>query len=250
MVTLVTEPGDGRRVVEPLPGPGNPLRIAVGEPGFQSSVWRVWANKKLDGDGVSHSVYVGIRDLLGFQKYSLHRCEWFFQALGDHAKAQISRSGTRVLDRWPRPPEFAPGWTKGVSIWIPERDVIEAPELRHSYAADDVLWLPKPKPGHAVGIHVVLAKPNHGTVELSGAVPVAGCTLLNGECVLVLVGMRAMNAESQAWLGVMRKSALFQLGRAGIKVPTTASTRLMLHGYDSDGNRMAWDLAVSSLARP
>jgi hypothetical protein len=56
-------------------GPGGVIRVVVGEHGKQSGVWRIFAPEKNYGD-----VYVGVRSLLGEQKWSLHESgDWRFQ---------------------------------------------------------------------------------------------------------------------------------------------------------------------------
>jgi hypothetical protein len=51
-------------------------------------------------------------------------------------------SGSKVQDRWRwrRPAETAPGWPNGLSIWIPDGEIVDIPT--DCQAEEGVLWLP------------------------------------------------------------------------------------------------------------
>jgi hypothetical protein len=64
--------GNAERVV--LPGPGGEIRVVVGEPGKQSGAWKIWAGPN------KSDVYLGLRAVLGHQKWSLHESgDWRYQ---------------------------------------------------------------------------------------------------------------------------------------------------------------------------
>jgi hypothetical protein len=239
MTTFLTiQTTDGRSETEALPGPGGLVRFAVGEPGRRSSVWRLWANPN------KRDVYLAVRNLAEFQKFSLHESgDWRYQWVGGkHAEAQTARTGTRVIDRWPRPAELGGGWTHASTIWVPEQDVVYVPGDRE--AAEEVVWFPRPQAGQAVAFHVALARPDHGFVELSGAVPTAAFDLVGGESVLLLVGVSEVGEQNRRWLGDERDRLLTDARRAGVDLASATAARLFLFGYDASGRRMVWDLAT------
>jgi hypothetical protein len=85
-------------------------RFAVGTPdGAHSSVWRVWAYRS--------DVYVAARSIVSEMRVSLHASgKWRAAFTEKHLKRPqpfIDPSRDRAVDKWERPPEFAPGWTRG-----------------------------------------------------------------------------------------------------------------------------------------
>ena len=96
LLQLWNEDGDVR---VPITKVGGALRVAVGEPGRRSEVWRIWANR------TQADVYIGARALAGIQKYSLHTSgDWryaftqqYFTSIEDEAADRPS--GSRVLYR-------------------------------------------------------------------------------------------------------------------------------------------------------
>jgi len=49
------------------------------------------------------------------------------------------QTGSRIQDRWRRPPDIAPGWTKGLSIWIPDTEIVDMSEDYQT--EDDAVWV-------------------------------------------------------------------------------------------------------------
>jgi hypothetical protein len=84
-MALRDEHGNSEDVV--LPGPGGTIRVVVGEPGRQSGVWRIWAPP------TKFDVYIGVRAILGYQKWSLYETgDWRHAWLTDE-KARAALSG-------------------------------------------------------------------------------------------------------------------------------------------------------------
>jgi hypothetical protein len=235
IVTLVVEDSQGHRQAITLSGPGGRVRIAVGEPGRRSGVWNVWANR-----GKS-DVYVAARSVAGVQKFSLHETgDWRHQWVTQEQAKRFTGKHDRMLDRWPRPPESAGGWTRALAIWVPQPDVRDISEDDQS--PEGVTWLPEPLPGFAIGIHVVVAKTDRGLVPVKGAFPVEAFTLANGEVVLVLVSRAELTDERRQWLEEQRARAqavYSHIDLTGVKAP-----RMTLFGYDDNDNRILWDLAA------
>jgi hypothetical protein len=116
-VTFEIEDGKGKREQHQLPGPGGTVRVASGRPGRRSGVWRIWANPS------TSDIYIAARPIAGVEKVSLHQTgDWRVQWVIDRepGRRMAEQTGSRILDQWQRPPESAPGWTKGLSIWVPD----------------------------------------------------------------------------------------------------------------------------------
>ncbi|MFZ5844846.1 MAG: hypothetical protein ACOY0S_00045 [Patescibacteria group bacterium] len=88
----------------------NVLRFAVGSPeNCKSWVWRMWVN----GD----DVYLGARNALRAFKVSLHKSDIWRIAFVEELKRDNPQVD-RVILRWKRPGEFAPGWTPAIGILV------------------------------------------------------------------------------------------------------------------------------------
>jgi hypothetical protein len=239
MTFLAIETPDGKRDTVALGGPGGVSRLAVGKPGSRSAVWRVWANRK------KSDVYVAVRNLAGLQKFSLHESgDWRYQWLDEQKAASFTgRTDTRIIDKWSRPFELGAGWTRGLSIWVPEQDVVAV--VDDGDVAGDVTWIPRPQLGQVVGIHVTIAKPDRGFIQLYRTFPIDGFNLSSGESVLILVGVTEIDAAGYEWLENQRARVLSEVAWDSIDLSRTDSLRATLFGQDTEGHRMAWDLAVS-----
>jgi len=234
-VTLILEEPQGRRRVITLSGPGGRARIAVGEPGRRSGVWNVWANRH------KSDVYVAARSIAGVLKFSLHGSgDWRQQWVSPEQAEMFTANRDRIVDRWPRPKEGLGGWTKGLSIWVPQPDILDIPQDDQS--REGVTWLPEPSPEFAIGIHVVIAKTNRGLVPVNGALPVEAFTLANGEVVLVLVSCVDLTDKRRQWLDEHRARARRASGH--IDLINLKAPRMTLFGHDDNGNRVLWDLAA------
>lgn len=122
------------------------IRFAVGPPEeYRSAVWRFWASR--------NDVYLAARNAVGVLKFSLHASGDWRVAFTSESKIVIPELGSRVIGHWSRPPEFRPGWTRGVSVMVPHtrsehlfgRRIIQKP----------VSYLEGPRPAHCVAMTVV-----------------------------------------------------------------------------------------------
>ncbi|WP_155826646.1 hypothetical protein [Jongsikchunia kroppenstedtii] len=90
------------------------VRFAVGSPdGPRSSTWRVWTSK------TKNDWYAAVRVLAGRQKWSFHRSGVWRHAFLTEEDAKPYLDEDRVMDRWERPAEFTPGWTRALQIRVP-----------------------------------------------------------------------------------------------------------------------------------
>ena len=144
-----------------------------------------------------------------------------------------------MLDRWPRPPEGPGGWTRGLGIWVPSDDSLDIEDDTQPLAG--VGWIPEPPSGSVVGFHVVVAEPNRGFVAVEAAIPMDGFVLADGRVVLVVVSILPLEEDARRWLDQQRSRA--RAGASGAMSEAAPGIRIALFGFDSDGNRLVWDLA-------
>lgn len=238
VVSLTVVNTDGEPETFELPGPGGTIRCGIGAPGRRSGVWRIWSDAKSN----KSDVYVAIRTLAGYQKWSLHESgDWRFQWVTETRAAEFTESTDRTIDRWEQPAEVGTtGMTKGLAIWVRQCDIVPI-ENDDEASHATVQWLPTPPPGYAVGIHVVVARPGQGLVDLGRAVPFDGFTLADGRVVLVLVLGREVTEELNISLREAQREAI---NRSDVDWRTVKSPRMAITGSDDEGVRFIWDTAV------
>ncbi|MEU1204037.1 hypothetical protein [Nocardia sp. NPDC005825] len=187
-------------------------------------------------------MYVAIRNIAGYQKWSLHESgDWRFQWVSEARAVEFGGTANRIIDRWEQPAEVgASGMTKGLSIWVRHCDVVSMDnddDPKHA----QVQWLPTPPPGSAVGIHIVVARPDQGIVDLSNSVPFDGFTLADGRVVLILMQYRELTDEVNA---VVRDAQREAVARANVDWGAAVAPRMVISGFDDQGIRLVWDTAV------
>ncbi|MEV6659292.1 hypothetical protein [Nocardia fluminea] len=140
------------------------------------------------------------------------------------------------------PPELGEtGWTKGMSIYVRHEDVVEMPGIPKQ---GEVIWIQTPAVGYAVGIHVIIARPNGGQVDVGrmGLTPVVAYTLPDNNTVFVLVGQFELTPET---VTQYRQYIDLALSEMTADTQWTPSLRLTLSGHDDQGGRFARDIAVT-----
>lgn len=224
----------------PILGIGGTVRVAVGEVGARSSVWRIWANAK------TSDVYVAARTVAGEQKFSFHQSgDWRYAWTYEAAQRNPETIGpSRVKDRWRRPDADGAGWTPAMSIWVRHQDV--PVDLPDNTKEDDVIWVPRPPEGYAAGIHLALIAPDGGWEEFSAA---SGYRLLevlrlaNDEALAVWSNMRAVSTDEAALLEEGRRRAFVAL--PGLTELTHPGMRIAQFTNSEAGHRMVWDTALN-----
>ena len=233
-VTLVLRDGHGMQESIDVAGPGGKIRVAVGRPGRRSGVWVVWASHN------KSDVYVASRVLGGTQKFSLHESgDWRHQWVTTEKAQLFTGQDGRVIDQWPRPPAGPGGWTMGLTIVVPSDDVLDFDD--DTQPLNGVGWIGEPPSGSAVGFNVVVAETNRGFVAVQAGVPMDGFVLADGRVVLVVVSVFPLEEDARRWLDQQRSRALE--GARGAMSETAPGRRIALFGFDSNGNRLVWDLA-------
>lgn len=228
-VTMAVRDKHGNSESVVLPGLGGTIRVVVGEPGRQSGSWRIWAPPhKFD-------VYIGVRAILGFQKWSLHetgdwRHQWVDSEQAAAKAAEFGFTDDRIIDRWRQPEEIgATGWIKGFSIRVRHQDLVEVAKPEKVPA--DALWVPSPPEGHVVGLHVVIASPDRGEVTVTGAIPLGGFTLVNGRAVLLVVSVERVPDEQNQMIETKLAEAMSLFAEQEVDLAAAVAPRATLSGH-------------------
>ncbi len=135
----------------------NVIRFAVGSPeDIQSWVWRMWVK----GD----DVYLGARDALTTFKVSLHKSNIWRIAFVKDLELEDKESD-RVIMKWKRPGEFAPGWTPSIGILISS---IKPQYSFEKQKIDDarIHWFTPPAQGKKLIFKVLFSKSNLSEIDL------------------------------------------------------------------------------------
>jgi len=197
----------------------------------------MWGNRN------KSDVYVAARVLARDMKFSLHESgDWRHQWVGEMDK-RIGNAGNkrgRVIDSWNRPPEPPHGWTRGLSIWVPLEDVVDAPEDRQR--EEGVAWVALPDDGSAVVFHILIASSLRAMAEFRDAVVIGGFTLANGEAAIVFAALGHQSQMEREWLTEQRK--LIRQSISGMDNGNGGVPRALVFDSDQDGHRVVWDIAV------
>lgn len=234
----------GKQETLKLDGPGGKLRFGVGNPmGERASVWVIEAGRN------TRDVYLGNRDMMSFQKISLHQSGvWRFAWTEEKAPLFLSAGENRLIDSWSRPPELGAGWTLALRIWVPEEDVATVAKVQgKAKSLKAINWVPRPPPSTAIVFQVVIARPDQGEVHLKDSVPLAGFTLAthngNLEACLVLLSSVPVTSENRLWLDETRGRVFAEAQTRGVDLGTP-TIRAAAYGYENDGTRSLWDFSV------
>lgn len=236
--TLTLQTADGESESIALPGPGGTIRVVVGEPGRQSGVWRIWAPKN------KFDVYIGVRALVGYEKWSLHESgDWRHQWISDEIAQEFGNSDDRIIDRWPQPAELGDsGWLHGFSIRVRHQDLVEVAEPEQVPA--DAVWIPIPPEGHAASLHVVIIRPDRGLMELNGLIPLGGFTLVDGRALILAVSVDRLADAQNEMIASALAEMMLQAEAKGIDFGSAVAPRGALACNNDRGDRFVWDVAV------
>jgi hypothetical protein len=161
----------------------NTLRFAVGSPeNNESWIYRMW----VDGD----DVYLGARDSLKVFKVSLHRSNIWRIAFVEDLKRDNPETD-RVILKWRRPAEFAPGWTPSIGILISSINA-KRPFKKTKIEDSRIQWLPSPVKGKKLIIKVLFSKPeisesDFNKVTMAGDRLIGKLKKISGEVIWVVL---------------------------------------------------------------
>ncbi|APE17768.1 hypothetical protein BOH72_23400 [Mycobacterium sp. WY10] len=209
--------------------------MCVGEvDGDHSAVWRIWANR-----GTS-DVYVAVRDISGYQKFSLHESgDWRHQFVTREQAQAVAQTTNRILDQWRQPAEHEQSrLTLGYTIRARSQDLASYPENKGF--SKDLVWVPASPDDRVAVIHVAIARAQDAAVQMEGMVPIGGFTLADGRAVLVFYSLQVASAETHAQIDAVKQQITEQW--SGV-TPAPSAPRIAIHGNNEHG-RFSWDIAI------
>jgi hypothetical protein len=229
------------------------VRWSVGSAtGARSTIWRVWAHRS--------DVYIAARTVASDMKVSLHASGRWRAAFTEHhltrPKPLIPPGADRAIEKWTRPPEFAPGWTRAFLIIVPASEVVTSEAVIED--ADEVLWFERPPDGWALHFDVLFAAPEAASApDGRGFATAAGYedttevvtvfNLANGDRLWVVVHAEPVSPEQAAKMEELRAHILERGGEAMRQAATDAQRpdfRGVGSGFLGDGARFYIELAV------
>lgn len=223
--------------------PQRALRFGISDgAGRCASTWKLWT----ETSGGKCDVYLASRSLGGALKVSLHETGSWHVAysrrwLTENVADVDPKPADRFIEKWPRPPEIAPGFTLALRIVTPWSAVTGTIDASHDA---DVTWLTNAPEGSATEVAILLSKTparaagwpgmrSMGT-KLIGSIP-----LENGETIWAVYRMVAMPDLTNAIRGRPR----FFKGRSE-KDLQRGGLRVLILGKEPDESRVLYDCGV------
>ncbi len=212
--------------------------------GKRAATWKLWT----ETSGGKSELYLANRALGGTLKASLHQSgklhiAFSKQAYDSHVKGTKTKLGDRFIEKWPKPPEIAPGITLAFRIVTPYSAVTNSTE-NGKYKG--VKWLPKALESKATEIDIIITKPESLGVEWPG----------KNSMGTSLIGSFHLENSSTVWAvhWVIDLPDLSSIGNGNFHFFTgknkkdlkTDGLRLIAFGKEPDGSRVLYDCAVKS----
>lgn len=224
--TFISRNLTGNETAVELRRPGGELRFSVGRAGEQSGIWKVTARA---------SVVVTTRGIAKDAKITLHREGDWWLAFHRKSRAQeLTGKFGRAAVSWKPPAPNVAGWIHALSVWVPHG------ELSRPYDDDDmsgeITWLDAAVPGHRVGIHVVVAKPNQVQGRSDGAF-MDGFTLNDGRLLLIYRTHQGLLPETRSRIDQERAKSCVPDNPGG------PETRCLVGEWGDYRPLYLWDLA-------
>ena len=234
---LYLQRGDGQMDEFPVTR-GGEVRVAFGERGRRSGVWKIVADPKGD-------VYVAERTLGKVLKISIHtsgKCHAKFGTVerSQVARKVVERKGTPYQARWERP-EPQPGTTvtRAFTIMTTAEDMVEIPG---DDTPEDVVWLPPPPAGYVGQIIVGLMKLQSGN-QFRGVSLVYVAAMDSGQAVIVMAGYRPIQDDEAERFAEVRSRA------SRLPAEVAARANKMPVFAEHDGSRCVLDFALRPRTR-
>ena len=122
-----------------------------------SHIWRMWIH--------GNDVYIGARESLRYVKVSLHESGIWRIARVAKLKNGDANSD-RVIVRWHKPIEFAPGWTSSVAILVPSIQP-KSPFSQESVGDKRATWFAPPQEGRKLLFKILFSKTGYSEIDLN-----------------------------------------------------------------------------------
>jgi hypothetical protein len=210
--------------------PEQTIRFAVSSTDQRAATWKCWNFSN------SSDVYLACRELGGALKVSLHESgTWRLAYLEDFFQESMpDKADDRLIMRWPKPPEIAPGYIIAVQIYTP-RSSVNTPLENSSFE-----FIPAPSEGACVEISILLLTgkatqnscPGHTRM---GTRPIGSMRLPNGDAVSIVYRECQMPDVS---FGPVNAHLFRGATTEGLK---DANLRMLVFGDRADGCRFIVD---------
>jgi hypothetical protein len=132
---------------------------------LRAATWRCWTN-----GGDDKSVYLTCRELGQVFHTSLHaNGHWhtgFLKEKFDSMFEPAAQPSNRITGDWPRPQQFAPGWTIATFIYTPWHAVASTV----GRSAEKISWAPAPGPGESCEFCILLGDAKSDRIEWPGQI--------------------------------------------------------------------------------
>ena len=132
----------------------------------RASTWKLWT----ETGGGNSEVYLVNRSLGGAMKTSLHQSgKWHIaytrKVFEEKVKGVVPKFKDRFIEKWPRPPEIAPGITLAYRI-VTSHAAVTSCKRVGKY--NKVKWLPNASESKATEIDILITKANIPVVDWPG----------------------------------------------------------------------------------
>lgn len=224
---------NGKKIDVPVVDIGGIVRFAVGERGFRSSVWRVWAGKN------ASDVYIAAREAASVQKFSLHESgRWRYayteQAVGKHLPDDMDRA----IDKWDRREFDEAGRLPAIAIEARAKDLCVVP---NDDAPNTVRWIAPEPEGSYTSVRISIIKPDTGFRFPIGGRLIDGIRLANDWFVLIVAATETGHEEKWAGLEEIRDRVV----AANPQIREVEAPRLVIFGnHNETGIRMVYDMTL------
>lgn len=219
------------------------LRFGISDgSGRRAATWKLWT----ETGGNKSEVYLACRSLGGTLKASLHGSgKWhisYSQRVFDRdVKGAIPKQTDRFIEKWPRPPQIAPGVTLAYRIVTPWSAVTN---LIDESKTKGVIWIPNAPELKATEIDILFTNPSTRVSGWPGrrsmkTTLIGSFTLINGETVWAVYWVIDMPDLSHLGRGVGRFYS-----RRSEKDLESGGLRALVFGAEPDGSRVMYDCAV------
>lgn len=235
---------------------GGVIRFGVrSSAGCCSSVFRLWAKPK------ASDVYLAARSIAGDFKvsfFSSGKWQIAFTAAPEEGRSSATRTppsliawDERIVDRWPQPPETAPGLTKAFAVLVAS-EALALPTVGSESDPADVSWYPKPPTARLVEFQIFLTTPAVTISDWPG----------RGASATTLIGSLLLANRERVWV-VAQESDDVPPHRIGRLTPLAGGTgqealarlfgpgpddsiRGLIHGITHEGLRCLFEAGSST----